>query len=504
MSVAGIQRHRRRHLRAIYVLMAFLAVLTIAIKAVSEPGMSPIALAMLLLGSVVILAHPPAGVYFIVFFALVGDISTTPWYPFAKGFSSRESVLFVDDRIVVNPLEVFMVLTTAAWLARGIGDATWRFKRGALLTPLLVFASFVVVGLAWGLQRGGDRHVGLWEARPLMYLPLFYVLVTNLLTTVRQYQIVFWTAMVAVTVQSILALDWYQKLEPGIRANLESLTEHSGSVHMNAMFVFVLAGLLLRGFPARGRVALPILAVPVVWAYFVSERRSAVIGFALGVILFAVLLYRLQRRTFWWFVPIFGICSLLYLGAFWTVESKIGFPARAIKSAIAPGSVEGADRSSDEYRRLEALNIWYTIRADPVRGIGFGQVFYQLYPLPDISFFPFWRYMPHNSFLWIWLKTGFAGFVSMLYLMIRAIQHGVRSTLRLPPGTARTMCATATLYVPMYLVFSYVDIAWDIRSMIFMAVVFAVCADMQRLVEPAPVPSPVAETQHDPMSMVTT
>jgi hypothetical protein len=249
---------------------------------------------------------------------------------------------------------------------------------------------------------------------------------------------------------------------------------------------------------------LPVMAIPVVWAYFVSERRSAFIGFALGLVLFGALLFRLQRRTFWWFVPIVGVVAVAYIGAFWTVETSIGFPAQAIKSVIAPDSVGGANRSSDEYRKIEGYNIWYTIRADPLRGIGFGHPFYQPIALPDISFFIFWRYMPHHSFLWVWLKTGFFGFVSMLYLMIRTIQHGVRSTVRLPTGTTRAICVTATLYVPMYLVYSYVDIAWDIRSMIFMAVVMAVCADLVRL-DASAVGGVIVvdETEREPITSVT-
>ena len=47
-----------------------------------------------------------------------------------------------------------------------------------------------------------------------------------------------------------------------------------------------------------------------------------------------------------------------------------------------------------------------TIKAKPITGLGFGQRFYRPFPLPDISFFPFYEYMPHNSVLWIWIKTG--------------------------------------------------------------------------------------------------
>ena len=136
--------------------------------------------------------------------------------------------------------------------------------------------------------------------------------------------------------------------------------------------------------------------------------------------------------------------------------------------------------------------------------VDFGHAFYQIYQLPDISFFIFWRYMPHHSFLWIWLKTGIGGFVSMLYLMIRTIQHGVRSTMQFPPGTTRAMCIASTLYVAMYLVYSYVDIAWDIRSMIFMAVVMAVCADLIGLYKRTVVTYVSAETEEDAMESVAT
>ena len=89
-------------------------------------------------------------------------------------------------------------------------------------------------------------------------------------------------------------------------------------------------------------------------------------------------------------------------------------------------------------------------------------------PLPDISFFEFWEYLPHNSVLWVWLKIGFFGFVAMLFLFARAVQHGTRSALSVrTPSTPRSS-SSACHYVVMFLVFAYVDIAWDIRSTVFL------------------------------------
>jgi hypothetical protein len=487
-SAGRVERTERSQFAIAYVGLCLLGLATIGFSELFVPARSLVAVALLLLLSVVVFARPVVGVYVVVAFTLLGDINTTPWYPFAKNFSSRESILFVSDQVIVSPLEYFLVLTTASWLLRAISEARWRFHAGVLLRPVVVFAGFVVLGLLYGLARGGTRNIALYEARPLLYVPLVYVLATNLLTTSRHYERLVWVAMFAITAQSVLAIHFYRGLPPGVRENLESLTEHSGAVHMNALIMFTLAAWLLTRCSARVRLGLLAMTVPVVWAYFVAQRRAAVVGLALGILLFAALLFRLRRRVFWWFLPTVAVLGVGYLAAFWNVQDGLGFPAQAIKTLIAPGQLSAQDQSSDLYRQVEAYDIWYTIRAQPLFGIGFGHPFYQPVPLPDISFFVYWQYLPHHSFLWVWLKLGFAGFVSMIYLVFRTIQHGVRTTLTSPPGTRRAIAATVTLYVVMYMVYSYVDIGWDIRSMVFLAVAMAICADL-----PDPAPTITAE-----------
>jgi O-antigen ligase len=173
--------------------------------------------------------------------------------------------------------------------------------------------------------------------------------------------------------------------------------------------------------------------------------------------------------------------TVLYLGAFWNAEGLMGFPAQALKTAIAPNEVGSKDQSSDGYRQVENLDLLATIQAKPVTGLGFGHQFYRPYPLPDISFFPFYQYMPHNSVLWVWIQTGVGGFIAMLFLFASGIRQGVRSMLKLPPGGDTVLVFAGLSFVIMYLVFAYVDVAWDARSMITLAVSMAVCSEILRL-----------------------
>lgn len=479
LSVPAIERADRRRWRTVYLATIMVAA-GAAVFDVITPNRSYLATIVLVAALLAIAARPLVGVHVLVVGALLSDIRVAPWYPFVKNFSSEESLLYLSGSLVVNPLEIVLVATICSWLARRLVDVPRPFVRGRLLAPLAVFTLFVVLGLLNGLGRGGDVRIGLWEVRPLVYLPVVYVLVTNLVVSRRQYRALMWSAVAAVTVHAVHAIAWHATLGEPTRASMRGLTEHGASVHMNVVLVMALAALLFPWSTPTMRSLLALASVPVVWAYVLAERRSAFVGLALAIVLMLVVLYRTNRGAFWWFTPLASVAALVYFALFWNTSGGVGFAAQAIKSAVAPDQLQGADLTSNLYRELEAINVWFTIRVGPLRGIGFGQPFYRLYAMPDISSFTFWEYMPHHSFLWIWLKTGFAGFAAMVFVVLRTIQHGTRSMLRVPVED-RLVVMGAVLYVVMYLVFSYVDIAWDVRSMVFMAIVMAICADLDRL-----------------------
>ncbi len=129
---------------------------------------------------------------------MVGDTVTVPWYPFTKNLSSRESILFIADGLTINPLEIIILAHRAVVdPAHARRSPTGSCKRGVMWKPMMVFTGFVFLGLVYGLSRGGhDTTVAVWEIRPLLYLPILYVLITNLLTTARQYERLFMCALV--------------------------------------------------------------------------------------------------------------------------------------------------------------------------------------------------------------------------------------------------------------------------------------------------------------------
>lgn len=409
-----------------------------------------------------------------VFLALVGDIVTVSWFPFNKNLSSVESILFISNSISLSPLELVLLSGLCVVGARGIAAGRQPLELGAIGRPLMLFTVCVFGGLALGLGTGGDFRAAMYEMRPLLYFPMVYVLATTLVKTTRHQRHLVAAAVAAVTLQALLSLDYLFDLDPAQREALETLTAHGAAISANFVFIVLLASLMYRGVSPRQRIVLAVAAAPVMWVYIVSQRRAAIITIGVAVMLLCATLLWRQRRTFWKVTPMLTIVVVAYLGAFWNSEASIAFPANAVKTVVAPGELSEKDASSDLYRVVENFNVNTTIRSSPFVGLGFGQEFLRPVQLPDISRFEFNGYVPHNSFLWIWIKTGFAGFATLVYVFSRAISLGSIRVRSAPDGPDAVVAVAATLFVVMYAVYAYVDVAWRSNNMVLLGVALSI------------------------------
>ncbi|MET0147158.1 MAG: O-antigen ligase family protein [Ilumatobacteraceae bacterium] len=471
-------RNDERRWWGFFFTMLFITLLAAGLASVSVPKPLSLALVLLIATFVTAALRPVVGVYLLLFFTLVGDLVTTEWWPFTKNMSSQESILYINDGLILSPLEFLAGITLAAFLLQRLADPTWRFVRGRLFNPIALFTLFVIFGIGKGRASGGDSRVAIFEFRSMLYILVTYVLITNLITTRRQYRRLVWVSVVAISIQSVFSLQYYRTLPELERATLESLGEHPSSVQMDALFIFLLGLWLFKG-RRWARWTMLLLAVPVTYAYMLAQRRAAMVALFAGIIVLVVVLYHRRRKAFWFFTPTVAVLGIGFIGATWNASGGLGLASTAVKTVLFPGQLAESDAGSDMYRQIETFDLWATIRASPFTGLGFGQKFHAPIGLPDLSFFEFYEYIPHNSVLWIWVKMGVFGFVTMLYLMARAVQLGIRSALNIRSEEQAVTVLVGLTYVIMFIVFAYVDIAWGSRSTVFLALAFALCADME-------------------------
>jgi hypothetical protein len=434
-----------------------------------------------LLGAIVAAGiRPILGVYAIVFFTLIGDGVTSEWFPFAKNLSAQESLLYLSNQAFLSPLEILVVATLLFFVIGRIGAQPRQpLVKGPMFWAIAVFTLFVLFGLMHGLARGGDPRIALYEGRHMFLLFPVYLLIVNLCDRDALRRLA-WTAVAAIFINALLALLYLSQLSPLERESLESLGEHASAVHWNVLILLPLVAFLYRSTQAWTRLVLLGMLVPVGIAYLAAQRRASVAGLVAAVAVVLLALWWENRAKFMVIVPILALVTAGYTAAFWNSQSTVGFPAQAIKTIIAPDSVSENDQGSDQYRQTENFDLNFTIRAAPIVGLGFGHQFLRPIELPDISFFEFYKYIPHNSILWIWVKTGFFGFASMLLMFAVAMRGAGRTIISRDDPAARGLALIGLCYVLMYVIYAFVDIGWDPRSMVFLTVCFALCSQLER------------------------
>ena len=451
-------------LRNVIFLLIFGAITSVLVL-LATPDWTNIAWVVFVIALIAIFWQPHFGLYAIMFFSLVGDIKITSYLPFDKNLSSEESIFFLHSSAAVSPVEIMFALTALSWLLRLImRRELYKIKYGANFWAVAAFMVFVMVALFWGLLRRGDIFIAQLEVRPILYIFVMLVLTRNLITNPKQINILFWCIMFALFIEGILAYHYVATYPSTIT---DELTEHSASIHYNTMFVLGFASWIIRKGSWYKRSFLFLMFPPVLYSYYVSDRRSAMLSLIIALGLVFLFLYQERKLLFQVLVPIMVVGGIAYLGIFWNNTSALGKPAQTIKSVIATDESNAKDQSSNYYRILENFNSYYTIRQHPLMGVGFGNKFIQAVQMPDISFFIFWEYITHNSILWIWMQSGVFGFMTMLYMIAMGLMKGARIAWKLPSSEIKVFAIVSATFLFMHFIYAYVDISWTSQSMLY-------------------------------------
>lgn len=459
------------------ILLVIFGTITAFLVLQTTPDWTNLAWVAFAITLIAIVCEPRLGIYAVMFFSLVGDIKISAYLPFDKNLSSAESIFYLHDSAAVSPVEIMFALTAISWLLRLIlRRELYKIKYGGNFWVVSAFMTFVVIALFWGILRRGDIFIAQLEVRPILYIFIMLVLTRNLITNPKQINILFWCIMFALFIEGILA---YQYVATYPLLINDELTEHSASIHYNTMYVLWFASWVVRNGSWYKRTFLFLLFPPVLYSYYVSDRRSAMLSVIIAIGLIFLFLYQERKLLFQILVPTLIVGGIAYLGIFWNNTSALGKPAQTIKSVVAEEESNEKDQSSNYYRILENFNSYYTITQNPIMGVGFGNKFLQAVQMPDISFFIFWEYITHNSILWIWMQSGVFGFITMLYMVSTGIMNGARVAWKLPSSELKVFAIVCATFLFMHFIYAYVDISWTSQSLLYAGTVLGLISVME-------------------------
>jgi O-Antigen ligase len=250
----------------------------------------------------------------------------------------------------------------------------------------------------------------------------------------------------------------YRKLALLNTGTIETVQElafaHDSSIFLAVVILLVLAQAVFGAPRWQRMVGISLLPVAL-FTLFASQRRAGIMGLLIAFLAVAVVIAITRRKAFFLLILPLLLSLAVYLPLFWNNTGTLGQPARAVRSLVSP---DPRDASSNEYRDLEAINVRATIDSNPLMGVGFGQPFEFVVPLPDLSWWQFWHYEPHHNILWVWLKTGAIGFTVFWTLIGSALALAANHARRLRTPELRTFALVSIAAVVAAMAFSYVDL----------------------------------------------
>ncbi len=380
-------------------------------------------------------------------------------------FSSLSTLGF--GGVYLLPFELLLAVFALIWILKAGAERRLRLPRSPLSAAFAVLIPLVVFAEVRGLGSGGSLNYSLWELRPWIYLSIVYVLASQLITRRAGLQLVLWTFVLGTGFKSLQGVYEFIKIR-NVQPRPESILAHEEAFFFG-VFILLVAAFWLFGQRGRLRAVATGFLPFVIAADLTNGRRNAWAILIPALLALAVVGFvRLPERRHVLTQVMLGVFafSLVYLPLFWSSQSTLAQPARAVRSAINPSE---RDQQSNQYRTLEDANLQLNIKRSPVVGLGFGVPIDYAIPIVNLSNIdPLIQYVPHDGILYVWMRLGVIGMLAFWGLIAAAFILAGK-VLRHPDPRLALFGALAICCLIAYLVQAHNDLGlfW-FRIAIFM------------------------------------
>jgi len=380
--------------------------------------------------------------------------------------------------LVFNPVEVLMGLIFGIWFVRAVTTRQWHLYPIPNFGISVVFLGMLIFFTGFGLARGGDWKASLWEIRALYYLCGMYFLTSQVIRNDRQVRVCIWIILVMNSIKGLQGCWRYVVTLKGDLTGIRAITGHEDALFLSSVFILMACFYFLNYRGPELKFSLAFL--PTTFLTFLLAQRRIVYG-TLGFSLFVVvgMLPREKKILAAKVMAPLTVLLLLYTAAFWNSGSRLGMPVQKIKSVFV--EQKGTeDESSNFYRKAELVNLKQTIRHHPM-GIGFGNKYEIVMPLDAVDF-PLWEYIPHNCIYWMWVKTGFVGFVIFWLFFGTAIVQAVIDYRHMHDPYYKSIALMVLTLVASQVMIAYYDLQITFfRNMIYLGIAMAMATAIRRI-----------------------
>jgi hypothetical protein len=424
-----------RRAGAAALVLGGVAVATVAAAVASNGSLAvAVAPALALVVLYALWTAPLRGCIFALFFlCIVADAPQdnpmsgfwrSPLYPIGQLLCTNWSKTFGVQALSFSGLDI----AAAVLLVRlSFEPARPRLAQPLRAASLVFVATLAFLGVA-GLARGGSLDAAYWQTRQLAYLPVLVWLCAAALKDARDWRRFAYLILSAAVIKSLVGLyfRFFVALPRGILSPV--ILSHAETLLLCLSVTLLVARWVEHPdrFALRRCLFLVPLFLVVIW---LNNRRLAYVGLGTSLTMVWILgrwnrAKRAVARLSLLAIPV----VVLYVVVGWESPAAAFKPVAAVRTLVSPDErAEDAADSSTRWRDIENFNLSQTVLENPI-GTGLGQPYLEVEKGPDISRdFSLYRYIPHNSVLWMLMVGGPLGFLLLWSLFLTGLFLAARS-----------------------------------------------------------------------------
>jgi hypothetical protein len=337
------------------------------------------------------------------------------------------SLLFVPAEILL-----WIALGSLAFLPRDLRRRLRSLARRRESVVTAVFLAAVVGGVAVGIENGTSLHTAAFDMRLMLFYAAFWpALVAVICGRSLVFTLVSAGAVVVVILQILQVIvgpsthlfviarsDLASSLTPDASGFLRVRPPGLTTVYIVA--AFALARILWG--PARRRLLGWGIAAVTLTGLILSLNRNMLLGLALGLCV-ATLIARPKHR----FLVLAATLGIVLSGVALLAQSSSVGSDPVVSRISSITNYSGLRQQTLNDRYYENAIALQRIRAHPIGGLGWGPDYGAVLVSSDGGFpvsTP--RTFVHEQYLWIWMRAGIVGLVSLIVMLAFGIANGAR------------------------------------------------------------------------------